>query len=110
MIKEILYKWFGIETPPCTGCEAYREQLAIANIEKRQMLESILSFTKPSETGTQPVVNYEELKPRMMTWNVRKQLLEAEDRKKANILAEQKRAEEIAKLEKEVGIEVNSDA
>lgn len=76
------------------------------------MLESILSFTRPQETQVSGTpVNYEELKPKMMTWNVRRQMLEAEDKKKAQILAQQRRDTEIAKLEKELDVkEVKSDA
>jgi len=126
MIKELLYKWFGVETPPCASCDTLREQLAIANIEKKQMLESILSFTRPAESQPSPVVDYEQLKPKMVTWNVRRQMLEAEDRRQAQILAEQRKAaaeaaktkekitqeQSIEQLEKELGIseEVKSDA
>lgn len=97
------------ENKVCQSCETLKMQLSIANIEKKQMLESILSMTKPNEVqGTPPAINYENIKPRMMTWNVRRQLLEAEDREKAKILAKQKEqkpvAEQIANLEKEVGI------
>lgn len=117
MIKELFYKWFNIETPPCASCDTLREQLAIANVEKRQMLDSILSLTKPSEPAPSPQVDYEKLKPKMTTWNVRRQMLEAEDKKQAQVLAEQRksvveatRAAEIAKLEKELGVgEVKSN-
>lgn len=41
-----------------------------------------------------------------MTWNVRRQMLEAEDRKRAQVIQENKKRDEaIAKLEKETGIE-----
>ncbi|MET0787075.1 MAG: hypothetical protein ABWY25_10250 [Paenisporosarcina sp.] len=87
-------------------------QLSIANIEKRQMLDSILSHARAGDTEAEmKPVNYEELKPKIMTWNVRKNMLEAEDRKTAQILAERKKNESIDKLEKEVGLEgVASDA
>lgn len=85
------------------------------------MLSTILSLTKPSiEQQTAQDIDYEKVKPKMITWNVRRQMLEAEDRKAAQLLADQKRRneeakkinEDIGKLEKEVGIEegVKSDA
>jgi hypothetical protein len=97
------------EDKVCKSCETLKEQLAIANIEKRQMLESILSLTaKPAENQSSPPVDYEKLKPKMMTWNVRRQMLEAEDRKAAQVLAEQRKNKDVEKdieeLEKEVGI------
>jgi uncharacterized Zn finger protein (UPF0148 family) len=100
----------------CNSCETLKIQLAIANREKEQMLSSILSFTKPAEVNHAPSqVDPKELKPRMMTWNVRKQMLEAEDRKAAQLIADQVKADReaaISKLEEEVGIkeEVSNNA
>lgn len=95
----------AIETKVCTSCETLKMQLAIVNSEKSQMLNSILSFTKPAENQSSSPIDYEKVKPKMMTWNVRRQMLEAEDRKSAQILAEQKRKESIEKLEQETGID-----
>ena len=116
MIKEILYKLFNIEERPCESCETLRMQLAIVNREKEQMLQTILSFGKPAIV--EPVnVNYDEIKTRPMTWTMRRQMLEAEDRAAARIIADRgnvkgdKIAEDIAKLEQELGIdEVKEDA
>jgi hypothetical protein len=101
------------ENKVCTSCETLKTQLAIANDEKRMLLNAVL--VKPAPEA-QPTIDYEKVKPKMMTWNVRKQMLEAEDRKTAQILAD-KRADEkinkdIEKLEKELNIEseVKSDA
>jgi len=88
MIKEILYKWFGIEPTPCQSCETLKLQLSIANHEKEQMLNTILSFSQPKEAETSAAVDYERIKPKMMTWSIRRQMLEAEDRKAAQLLAE----------------------
>lgn len=102
----------------CQSCETLKMQLSIANHEKQEMLNTILSLTKRPDEQTSPIVEYEKIKPKMMTWNVRKQMLEAEDRKAAMLLAEQKqrtdtsRSESIEALEKELGIdeEVKSNA
>ena len=99
----------------CQSCETLKVQLSIANHEKQELLNSLLSLTKKPEEQTSTAVDYEKVKPKMMTWNVRRQMLEAEDKKAAQILAEQKNkksiGDQIADLEKEMGIEeVNPDA
>jgi len=113
MIKELLYKWFDLEPLPCQSCETLKLQLSIANHEKQELLNTILSFSKPpAREETTPAVEYEKVKPKMMTWTVRKQMLEAEDRRQAELLADQRRRNEeaskikddIDKLEKELDI------
>lgn len=32
---------------PCAGCEAYKQQLAVAHAEKREMLETLTMLLKP---------------------------------------------------------------
>jgi hypothetical protein len=116
MFKELMYKWFDLEPLPCASCETLRMQLAIANDEKRQLLESILHPVDRDITPASPVLNqveFEKLKPKMMTWNVRKQMLEAEDRAAAALMREQREKnqptealkQDIEKLEKELGVE-----
>ena len=105
MISELLRKWFNLEREPCRSCETLQMQLSIANDEKRQLLNLIMSSAK-SSAPLSPPVEYEKLAPKAMTWNVRRQLLEQEDRAQAKILAEQKAhaASSIASLEKELGV------
>lgn len=105
MISELLRKWFNLEREPCRSCETLQMQLSIANDEKRQLLNLIMSSAKSSVPLPEPI-NYEKLAPKAMTWNVRRQLLEQEDRAQAKILAEQKAhaASSIASLEKELGV------
>lgn len=104
------------EKKVCQSCEVLKLQLAIANDEKRQMLETILSMSNPPKQETAPPpVDWEKLRPRAATWNIRKQMLETEDRRKAQILAQQKKdaiTNDIAKLEEELGVQegVTSDA
>lgn len=104
MIKELLYKWFKLDEKPCDSCETLKMQLSIANREKEQLLNTILAYNQPRVAEAPIKVDYEKL-PRPMTWNMRRALLEAEDKKTAQIMAEvKKQAAEIAKLEKEVGV------
>lgn len=80
----------------CKSCETLRHQLEIANFEKKQLLDSILTTKPPVE---QPVyVQPESLKPKNISWAVRRQMLEAEDRKQASLFREQAKHEQELKL------------
>ena len=96
-----------LEAKVCQSCEILKMQLSLVNDEKRQLLNYLIALAKSPENLPVPAaIDYEKVKPKMMTWNVRRQMLEEEDRKSAQILAEQKkRQESIDKLEEEVGIE-----
>jgi hypothetical protein len=109
MVKELLYKWFGLEPFPCQTCEVLRLQLDESNRERRQLLQQLLERDKPEP----PVETKEELqpiRPQFVPWRVRQQMLEAEDRKQAQLLAEKKKEMESARkssiddLEKELDI------
>jgi hypothetical protein len=88
-------------------------QLAIANAEKQQCLNALLEREKPSLTGI-PGIPYDinqqkqEAKPKLMTWNMRRQMLEAEDRKTAELQRKKIEEETLRKsveiLEKELGV------
>ena len=71
----------------CDSCETLRVQLERANYDKNELLTRILELTAPKNE----VVEKRELvpitQPRQIPWAVRRQMLEAEDRKKAQLLA-----------------------
>lgn len=113
-----------LEDKVCQSCETLKTQLAIANNEKQQILNSLLSLTAKPEEQVSPAVDFKQLKPTMMTWNVRKRMLEEEDRAAAKLLAEQRKKdkesektspltpgergymeESIKNLERELGVE-----
>lgn len=102
MIKELLYKWLGLEPFPCPTCEVLRLQLDESNRERKQLLQQLLDRDKPQL----PVETKEEepqpIRPLFTPWRVRQQILEAEDKKAAQLLAD--KAKEIAELEKELEI------
>jgi len=104
----------------------------MVNAEKRQLLDTIMTLTRPAEVqAPSPQPKMASASSRML-WGVRKQMLEAEDRKKAELLAEQRktkqtvaqttstviptsaededRARSINNLEKELGIEEKTSA
>lgn len=94
MIKQLLYKWFGLEPETCNTCEILRFQLDESNRERKELLQQLLDRNKP-EPFTPP--DEEELKPLLphrVPWAARRQMLEAEDREKARVLAQ--KAREIA--------------
>lgn len=111
MIRQLLEKWFGLDPIHCETCEVLREQLHRSEAERRELLMRILDKDKSEPPPVQP----EEYKPVGQThvpWRVRQQMLEAEDRKAAQLMkakqAEMKsepRTQEIAELEKELGIQ-----
>ena len=101
MLKELLQKWFGLSDKPCETCEILREQLHKSDVERKELLHRLLDKDKPEPliVESQPP---QPLTPQFVPWRVRQQMLESEDRKKAELL--KKSAEEITKLEKEMGI------
>lgn len=103
MIKLLLYKWFGLSDEPCEACEILRMQLAKSDAERNELLRRLLDKDKPEPL----VVDKEDLvpiTPQFTPWRVKQQMLEAEDRKQAELLRNRQR--EIASLEHEMGIGV----
>ncbi len=102
----------------CKSCEILKQQLEIANYEKKQLLDSIVNSLRPREE-TAKEINYEAVRPKMTAWKVQRQMLEAEDRERARILREQNKLDdismdkdlnlEIEELEKRVGIITGSE-
>lgn len=101
MLKELMYKWFGIEPIPCVTCEVLRSQLDESNRERRELLHRILDKANP-EPSPEVKEEYEPIKPAFTPWRVRQQMFEAEDRKKAQLMKDKNA--EITALEKELGI------
>jgi hypothetical protein len=100
MLKEILYKWLGVEPSPCPVCEVLREQLHKSEVERKDLLQRALA---PPPQVVEQKVNEEDfvpIKPQYVPWNVRRQMLEAEDKKQAQLIRER-----TAELEKELKIE-----
>jgi len=101
MIKQLLYKWFGLQDEPCETCEILREQLAKSDSERKDLLARLLN----PPVSEPPQKDEEEMKPvqpAFVPWRIRQQMMEAEDRKQADLLRNRQR--EIAQLEKDLGI------
>jgi len=101
----------------CQSCEILKNQLNISNIEKERLLRKLLDT--PVEVTS---VRDEELKPilpKMVPWNVRKQMLESEDREKAKLMRKAQKDSpnqssspnpSIEELEKELGVDESNAA
>jgi hypothetical protein len=103
MIKELMYKWFGLTPTPCGSCEILREQLDKSERERGDLLHRLLDKDKP-EPLPEKAEEYVPVRPQFTPWRVRQQMLEAEDRKQAELMRDKHK--EIEKLEKELGIDV----
>lgn len=71
----------------CQSCETLKMQLAIANEEKKQLLNTILE--KPQIEEPVKVTDLKPILPRThLAWNERRRALEANDRNEAKIRQE----------------------
>lgn len=91
-----LKKEFAPEVKPCETCDVLRIELERAHDENRRL---IVALTTPRETVQEKEPDTTELKPlqigrKHLTWGVRRQLLEQEDRAKQRI--EEEKARELA--------------
>ena len=84
----------------CKTCEILKVQLEVSNSEKRLLLAAIIPQPKV-ETTTNPV-NPEAIRGRHIPFNVRRQMLEAEDRREAALIAAKQK--EIAEVPKDASI------
>ncbi len=84
----------------CESCETLKQQLEIANYEKKQLMDRILE--KPA-LESKPELR-EVTVPRAVPWPVRRQMLEAEDREKARLMREAPKPVSTEDLEKELDI------
>lgn len=84
------------ENKVCYSCETLKSLLDTANYEKTQLLNALLAARNPTPLAKEEVVIPQAIPPRNLHWNARRQLLEAEDRKKAALLREKE--EESKKL------------
>lgn len=84
----------------CESCETLKQQLAIANIEKSQLLTRLLEKPEPE---IKPIQTEEPkvIRPHM-PWAARRQMIEAEDRERARLLREAPKPTNTEDLEQEV--------
>jgi hypothetical protein len=105
IINEFFRRLLRLPEAHCESCDVLQKQLEISNYEKKQLLEHILDFTKPRAEEVRITKEIDPIKPKAIPFSVRREMLEKEDRVRAEIL-KQKEAElqSIEALEREVGI------
>lgn len=100
----------------CQSCETLKSQLATANHREQQLLVRILELTNPVKPEPRQIeLPPEALKPKYTPWEVKRQMLEENDREKARVIAQNKKQTEevlarnksqsVEQLEKELGVE-----
>ena len=112
ILSALAYKWFGLDPTSCATCEVLREQLANSERERRELLHKLLEKDKPEPVAP---VQEEELKPILpdfIPFRIKRQMMEAESRREAQLLkakkkemTESKISPSVAELEKELGID-----
>ena len=87
----------------CPSCETYKRQLEIRNHEYELLLNRLLEKPELPQLQEAPAISS---KPRMVPWAVRRQMLEAEDRKKAQLMSQapKPQSESVEDLEKELDV------
>ena len=92
----------------CVSCETLRQQLEIANYEKRELLNKLI---KPEPIQIEQP-DFSQMRPKAVPWRVRREELEAEDRKRAQLIKEKEKelkagvvSETVDELEKELGVQ-----
>lgn len=88
----------------CKNCDTLRDLLEIEKFEKRELLRSILA-----DKDALPEQKYDgtpqEVRPKTVSWRIRREMLEQEDRVKAQVIQRQKMdAQSVGELEKELGV------
>src|SRR5262245_56202632 len=98
----------------CKSCEILRIELDSVKYERKLLLDKFVLVTQHSETVVPDSI--EAIKPKMIPWRVQRELLEAEDRAKAQAIRRQQEDLEkakviesnslsVAELEKELGVQ-----
>lgn len=84
----------------CQSCEVLKQQVEAANYQNNRLMDRLLEKPAPEV----PRAPMEITKPVNIPWNVRKQMLEAEDREKAKLMREAPKPIQTEDLEKELDI------
>jgi hypothetical protein len=88
----------------CQSCETLKQQLEIANYEKKQLLDRLLF--KPSPEAERTVApEPTAVRPRSIPWHVRRQMLETEDREKARALKDAAKPDSANQTNQKVDVE-----
>lgn len=87
------------ESKVCQSCENLKHQLEVVYYEKKQLMEKILEKPVVEQSKEPTMVT---LPQRNVPWNVKRQMLELEDREKAKLLRNAPNAVSTEQLEKDL--------
>jgi hypothetical protein len=83
----------------CQTCEVLKEELANERANYKKLLDTLVEMNKPKVIEKEPEVQLpQEIAPKAISWRIRKEMLEAEDRARAAVLRREK--EEVDASEK----------
>jgi len=91
------------EEKVCLSCETLRSQLEIITSEKNRLLTAVLHQKEPPPIDITKEKLPQPIPPRNVSWKIRKEMLEDEDRKKSELL--KAHDNETKELERELGVE-----
>jgi hypothetical protein len=78
----------------CLSCETLKAELASERFEKNKLLSTLLEVVHPVvRVEKEEQKELQPIAPRTVPWNVKRQMLEAEDRVQAKIIADKQREE-----------------
>ena len=70
----------------CPNCDVLKEQLLFERSNNEKLMKSLLELVNPTPKVSNDVEVRLPLSPKNMPWSVRQQMLEAEDRKKFELI------------------------
>lgn len=70
----------------CESCETLRRQLEIVNLEKERLLNRLLQGPNLEPRIKEDGIEAKVILPKVVPWNVRRQMMEHEDREKAKLM------------------------
>jgi hypothetical protein len=110
MIRFLLFLLGKTNYEPCKSCEVLKQQLTLANEEKKDLTSTLLNLLKP-QIQELPVAEIQAIPQAANTWSKRRAILEETERQKARVLRESnvvampdKPKDAIDNLEEELGI------
>ncbi len=90
IFTRIIEKVFNLEKEQCASCEHLHLLVEQERAEKTRLLATIVEMSRPLEKAIpEPIKAPQPIKSRYVPWQVRKNEMEAMDRKRAQILKEQ---------------------
>jgi hypothetical protein len=102
------------ENKVCDSCQTLTRQLEIANNLNEKLMDRLTAPPVVQEHVPLQGKDMQTVRPRAIPWNIRKQMLEAEDRKKADLLRQAPKPIESVpasteQLERELGVDLSDE-